>query len=176
MPLESPPAGGPELTVEELAPLWRISEYTLREWAGQGLIPGSVQRGGRWRFPPQPQLKAPIRPGALVGVGYRLVDLADYPLTPSAMAFRWNCAESTIRAWARQRRMRPRVWLARGWRFAESVALLHAVTPGRPSRSRGPRDGRSVGGTPHAAAADAPDGFAALATLTYKDLQRKTRR
>jgi hypothetical protein len=123
IPLESLPPGGAELTVEELVPLWRLSEYTLREWAAKGLIEGAVQRGGRWRFPVRPYLMAPVRPGAKVGSEFMLVEMAEFPLTPAAVAFRWSCAEATICSYARQGLLAPCVWLARGWRLRERVTV-----------------------------------------------------
>ncbi|MFN8860688.1 MAG: helix-turn-helix domain-containing protein [Gemmatimonadaceae bacterium] len=159
---ESPPPGGPELTVEELAPLWRISEYTLREWAGEGLIDGAVQRGGRWRFPAHPRLKAPVRPGATVGSDFMLVDLAEFPLTPKSVAFRWNCAEATIRSWARQNMLGPCVWLARGWRFRERVRLLrNAPRFPHQSRQREPQ---------------VPDPLKSLGSLRYRQCTRAPRK
>ncbi|MBL0890397.1 MAG: helix-turn-helix domain-containing protein [Gemmatimonadaceae bacterium] len=179
LPPSSLPAGGPELNVEELAPLWGISEYTLREWAGQGLIPGALQRGGRWRFPAQPRLKAPVRPGADIGTDFQLVDLGAYPLTPHAVAFRWHCAEATIRSWARAGRMRPRVWLPRGWRFADRVKLASEPAPRRRGRRGGLPEGRTGDGEAHGGAIapapeapNAPAPLRALAALRYQALRR----
>ena len=154
--------GGPELTVEELAALWRISAYTLREWAAKGLVLGAVQRGGRWRFPARPFLKAPVRPGAKVGDEFMPVELAEFPLTPAAVAFRWSCAEATICSYARQGLLAPCVWLARGWRFRERVKLLQS-SPRFPHQSTG-QDVRL------------PDPLVALGSLSYRQCARKPRR
>ena len=131
---ESLPPGGPELTVESLAPVWRLSEYTLREWAGQGLIEGAVQCGGRWRFPAQPRLRAPVQPGAVVCTEYQSVDLAAYPLPPSAVAI-------TGIVGGPWKRGPPAAVSQHGWRWARRPAQRETPSAGwspPPDRRRPP--------------------------------------
>lgn len=50
------------LSTEELARNWKLSEWTIREHAKRGRIPGAERPGRDWRFPADARLLQKARP------------------------------------------------------------------------------------------------------------------
>lgn len=143
---KSPVASVRLQTVEELADLWRITPYTLREWAREHRIVGASQKGRQWRFEYGARLRVPTVHAVVVSGGSsdyeRLVDLADYPLTPVALAARWGFTQATIRRWACAGVIQPAVQLPCGWRFSEASNMAYASESMRGPKEKQPADCR----------------------------------
>lgn len=143
---KSPGASVRLQTVEELAGLWRITPYTLREWAREHRIVGASQKGRQWRFEYGARLRVPTILAVTVNGGAsgheQLVDLADYPLTPVALASRWCFTQATIRRWACAGAIQPAVFLPCGWRFSEASDMPAFAKSDAGPTPNGPADCR----------------------------------
>lgn len=114
-------AGAPShLTTADLAAIWRVAPYTLREWARAQRITDASFALGEWTFLDTSRLVLGATEGSRP-IGVRLVDLAAYPLTVADLAVAWGRAEDTVRRWNRAGLLAPAVLTPVGWRFGAEV-------------------------------------------------------
>jgi hypothetical protein len=147
------------LTTADLAARWRVSPYTLREWARAGLITDACCALGEWTFLDTSRLTLRARDGSRPDDA-RLVDLAVYPMTVADLAASWGRAEDTVRRWNRAGLLTPAVLTPAGWRFGAEVA---DPSKPMPKAASGPPGAAGAPGVPAA-----EDPLAELRALSFE--------
>ena len=144
------------LTVDDITAAWKLSAYTIQEWARDRLIIGAAKSDRSWQFTSAPRLLVTDRRptsthdahAGIVLPSTVLVDVAAYPCTPPDLARRWLLKPATVRRYANARRITDAVYLPCGWRFGEGARLLvdtvTVIPGGRDVRVGGSRRRRSA--------------------------------